>query len=55
MSRTTGEVPIGNQPDDGYCIVCRGRADGVDAARDGNPPVCKTCAKIGTDGGDHDE
>ncbi|AXG09496.1 hypothetical protein [Haloplanus rubicundus] len=50
-SRTTREGPSGNQPDDGDCVVCGGEADGIDAGRDGNPPVCGYCAKIRADGG----
>jgi|GEM_PF-6969873 len=49
--RTTDEVPRSNRPDDGSCTFCRADADGVDAAREGNPPVCSSCAKIRTDGG----
>jgi hypothetical protein len=49
--RTTDEVPRSNRPDDGSCTFCRAEADGVDAARKGNPPVCSTCAKIRADGG----
>ena len=51
MSRTTGDDPSGQQSDDGDCVVCGEPADGLDAARDGNPPVCTMCAKIRTDGG----
>jgi len=51
MSRTTDEGPSGNQPDDGQCVVCGDDADGIDAGREGNPPVCAFCAKIRTDGG----
>ncbi|GAB3321493.1 hypothetical protein [Haloplanus salinarum] len=49
--RTTDEVPRSNRPDDGSCTFCRADADGVDAAREGNPPVCSNCAKIRADGG----
>jgi len=50
-SRTTDEATLQENPDDGQCVVCTARADGVDAAREGNPPVCSNCAKIRTDGG----
>ncbi|WP_257627731.1 hypothetical protein [Haloplanus salinarum] len=50
MSRATDEGPSGERFDDGDCVVCGDPADGIDAARDGNPPVCRRCAKIRLDG-----
>jgi hypothetical protein len=50
-SRTTDEATLQENPDDGQCVVCTAPADGVDAAREGNPPVCSNCAKIRADGG----
>ena len=50
MSRTTGNGPSGNQPDDGDCVVCGDPADGIDAPT--RQPICRRCALIRTDGGD---
>jgi len=53
MSRTTGNGPSGNQPDDGDCVVCGDPADGIDAPT--RQPICRKCAKIRCDGGqDHE-
>jgi len=52
--RTTDEATLEENPDDGQCVVCTAPADGVDAAREGNPPVCSVCAKIRADGGNSD-
>ena len=50
MSRTTGNGPSGNQPDDGDCVVCGDPADGIDAPT--RQPICRKCATIRTDGGE---
>jgi hypothetical protein len=47
MSRTTGNGPSGNQPDDGECIVCGGTADGIDARL--LEPICEWCALLHLD------
>ncbi|WP_251327946.1 hypothetical protein [Haloplanus pelagicus] len=49
MSRTTGNGPSGNQPDDGDCVVCGDPADGIDAPT--RQPICRRCASIRCDGG----
>jgi hypothetical protein len=50
MSRTIREGPSEERPDDD-CVVCGDPADGIDAGRDGNAPVCRRCVRIRFDGG----
>jgi hypothetical protein len=52
MSRTTDEELRDDKRDAGDCVVCGAEADGIDAGRDGNPPVCGFCAKVRLDGGE---
>jgi hypothetical protein len=52
MSRTTDEELRDDKRDAGDCVVCGTEADGIDAGRDGNPPVCGFCAKVRLDGGE---
>ena len=49
--RTTEEVLRSKRPDDGSCTFCSDDADGIDASRKGNPPVCRRCANLRDDGG----
>jgi hypothetical protein len=49
--RTIEEALRSKRLDDGGCALCSDEADGIDASREGNPPVCRRCAKLRADGG----